>query len=341
MILSKYSSSNANMMYIYFGNKRETIRTVYRKYLTDNDIVYVEADLGVVDFSNVEIIFSTWNMPIMSEDRIAQYFPSLKAIFYAAGTVKYFAEPFLKNGVRIFTAASANAIPVAEFAASQIILANKGYFQAQKAYKWPIWHRGYNEARAFAKSKCGNFGANIGLLGCGAIGSQVVKFLKPCCLDLYVYDPYLSEERAKDMGVKKVELLELFKICDVVSNHLPDIPATRGIINYELLSSMKSTATFINTGRGAQVDENALNKVLMKNKNMCALLDVTSHEPLFPWSPLFWRKNLFLTPHIAGSLSKETERMADYMVQAYNDFLNGRSNPCETNLEIIAKQSNQ
>lgn len=290
-------------------------------------------------FIDCEYIFSTWYMPEFLEEEVKILFPNLKAIFYAAGTVKYFAEPFLKNGVRIFTAASANGIPVAEFAASQIVLANKGYFQAQKAYRWPIWHRGFNKSRLVSERKYGNYRAKIGLLGCGAIGSKVVELVKPYKLDVYVYDPYLTVERANTIGVKKVSLEAIFKICDVVSNHLPDIPETKEIINYQLLLSMKSTASFINTGRGAQVDEKALNKVLKKNKDMCALLDVTSHEPLYPWSPLYWRKNVFLTPHIAGSLSEEYGRMVEYMVKAYSDLLNGIANPCETSLDVIAKQS--
>ena len=286
-----------------------------------------------------EYIFSTWFMPEFTEEEVTRCFPNLKAIYYAAGTVKYFAEPFLKKGVRVFTAASANGIPVAEFAASQIVLANKGYFQAQGSYKWPIWHRGYFKARGYAERKYGNYGSKVGVLGCGAIGSKVVELLKPYKIDVCVYDPYLSDERAATLGVKKVSLEEMFRKCDVVSNHLPDIPETRGLINYELLSSMKPTATLINTGRGAQVDEKALNKVLRQHKDMCALLDVSSHEPLWPWSPLFWRKNCFLTPHIAGSLSNEVERMVEYMVQAYHETLEGKQNPCETTLEIIAKQS--
>lgn len=284
-------------------------------------------------------IFSTWYMPEFSEEEVKSLFPSLKAVFYAAGTVKYFAEPFLKNGVRVFSAASANGIPVAEFAASQIILANKGYFQAQRSYRWPIWHRGFFKARNYSEQKFGNYGAKVGLLGCGAIGSKVVEFLRPYAIEVFVYDPYLSDERAEALGVKKLSIEDLFRDCDVISNHLPDIPETRGMVNFSLLSSMKQSATFINTGRGAQVDENALNRVLRKNRNMCALLDVASHEPLFPWSPLYWRKNVFLTPHIAGSLSNEVDRMVEYMVQAYHDILDGNDNSCETTLEIIAKQS--
>lgn len=284
-------------------------------------------------------IFSTWNMPEFTETEVEQLFPNLKAIYYAAGTVKYFAEPFLKKGIKVFTAASANGIPVAEFTASQIILANKGYFQAERTYRWPIWKRGFFRSRSVSERKYGNYGAIVGLIGCGAIGSKVVELLKPYKLSVRVYDPYLSDERASSLGVVKVSLMDLFEACDVISNHLPDIPETRGMINNILLSSMKPTATFINTGRGAQVDEKALNKVLKKNKDMCALLDVTSHEPLFPWSPLYWRKNVFLTPHIAGSLSEEYGRMVEYMVQAYNDTLAGIANPCETSLELIAKQS--
>jgi len=286
-----------------------------------------------------EYIFSTWYMPEFTEDDIEKFFPNLKAIFYAAGTVKYFAEPFLKKGIRVFSAACANSVPVAEFATSLIVLANKGFFQAQRTYKWPIWRRGFFKARDYAERKYGNYGAKVGLLGCGAIGSKVAKLLQSYSLDVSVYDPYLSDEIAVSLGVKKVSIEDVFTNSDVISNHLPDIPETRGLIGYKLFSSMKSTATFINTGRGAQVDEKALNKVLRHNKNMCALLDVSSHEPLFPWSPLYWRKNVFLSPHIAGSLSNEKNRMVQYIVQAYRDALNGKINVCEEFLESIAKQS--
>ena len=291
------------------------------------------------ELKDCEYIFSTWYMPELTEEEISKYFPSLKCVFYAAGTVKSFARPFLTKSVRAFTAARANGIPVAEFTASQIVLAGKGYFQAQRAYKWPIWRRGFCRSRGFAERKYGNYGAKVGIIGCGIIGSKVVELLRPYQLEIFVYDPYLSDERANVLGVKKVDIEELFRICDVVSNHLPDIPETRGIINEALLSSMKSTATLINTGRGAQINEMALNKVLKQRKDMCALLDVTSHEPLFPWSPLYWRKNVFLTPHIAGSLSEEFGRMVEYMIQAYHDVLAGKQNVCETNWDVISKQS--
>lgn len=288
------------------------------------------------EMPNVEFVFSTWYMPELSEDEIIKIFPNLKAVFYAAGTVKYFAEPFLKHGIRVFSASSANGIPVAEFTASQIVLANKGYFQAQKAYRWPIWTRGFNKARKKAEIKFGNYDATIGVIGCGAIGSKVVELLSPYKFNIQVYDPYLSEDKAQTLGEKKVELAELFKSSDVISNHLPDIPSTRGMINYQLLSKMKPTATIVNTGRGRQIVEKDLAKVMSKNKNMCALLDVTTHEPMFPWNPLYFCRNVFLTPHIAGSLSNEFGRMVEYMIEAYKDTLADKKNLCEVTLEQLS-----
>ena len=78
--------------------------------------------------SECEVAFSTWGMLKLSEEEIKKYLPKLKIIFYAAGTVQYFAKPFLNCGVRVFSAFAANAVPVAEYTVSQIILASKGFY---------------------------------------------------------------------------------------------------------------------------------------------------------------------------------------------------------------------
>lgn len=288
-------------------------------------------------FKDTEYIFSTWYMPDFSEKEIKSLLPSLKAVFYAAGTVKYFAEPFLKCGVKVFSSAKANGVAVAEFVAAQIILANKGYFQAQKANKSFSWKWAFKKARKYSENRLGNYNAKIGLIGCGSVGSEVVRLLKPYHLKMYIYDPYISEQRCKDMGVKNIDLPTLFETCDVISNHLPNIPSTRGMINYDLLNRLKDYSTFINTGRGAQVVEGDLAKLLRKRPSICALLDVSRHEPPFPWSPLLRRKNLFLSPHIAGSMGNEFNRMVEYSLKAYDDFVNGKSNDMEVTRDILDK----
>lgn len=286
-----------------------------------------------------EYIFSTWYMPSFSRQEIKKYFPDLKAIFYAAGTVKGFAEPFLQSGVKVFSAASANGTPVAEFTVAQIILANKGYFSTVKRYRWPMWSGRFGKIRRIAENHPGNYNTVIGILGCGAIGSKVVELLKPYDLTVKVYDPYISSEKAAALGVECVGIEELFASCDVISNHMPDIPETKGVINADLLQKMPRNATLINTGRGAQIVERELASVLKKRNDLTAVLDVTTHEPLFPWSPLYWRKNVFITPHIAGSLSGEIDRMIDYSYRSYVDFIMGKRTSGEINISQLAQKA--
>ena len=85
--------------------------------------------------ADCEIAFSTWGMPQFTKEEIAKYMPKLKAVFYSAGTVQYFARPFLESGVKVFSAFAANAVPVAEYTFAQITLAAKGYFQSVKYYR--------------------------------------------------------------------------------------------------------------------------------------------------------------------------------------------------------------
>jgi len=287
------------------------------------------------DLSDVEYIFSTWNMPKLTEEEIRQHLPALKAVFYAAGTVKYFAEPFMKCGVRIFSARNANSIPVAEYTASQIILANKGYFQAQCAMKNYFYTFGFRKGKSIASSKAGNFGTKVGLIGAGSVAQKVIALLKNYHIDVAVYDPYISGDIIKELGVQSMELPELFENCDVISNHLPDSKETRGIINYSLLSKMKHAATFINTGRGRQVVEKDLAKVMHQKPFACALLDVTCHEPCLPFNPLLHRKNVFISPHLAGSQSNEMLRMGNDMATAFKDLTCGKANANEITAEIL------
>lgn len=290
-------------------------------------------------FKDVEYIFSTWYMPTFTEEEIPVLFPSLKSVFYAAGTVKYFAGPFLRNNIHVFSAETANGIPVAEFVAAQVILANKGYFLAQHSYKSIFWGLNFRWSRRYAISHCGNYGAKIGLIGLGAVGRQVAKFLQSYRLSVFAYDPYVDDSVFAELGVKRKDIREIFVECDVISNHLPDIPSTKGMLDFKLFSQMKDNVTFINTGRGAQVVERDLAKALRKRKRACAVLDVTRHEPLFPWSPLLRNTKVFITPHIAGSLANEGRRLSDVMIRAYKDFIVGKSNEFEVVLSQLSNKA--
>lgn len=289
--------------------------------------------------NDVKYIFSTWNMPEFSEDEIDKIFPNLKAVFYAAGTVKYFARPFLNKGIKVYSASIANGVPVAEFTVAQIILANKGYFQAMLKYRSFSSVFSYKKIRNISGEKSGNYNSIVGIIGGGAIGRKVVELLKAYDMKVYVSDPYISEEEISTWGANKVSLETIFKECDVISNHLPDNAETQNMIDYSILSLMKFNATFINTGRGRQVVDKDLAKVMKEKPCACALLDVTRHEPLFPGHVLKRRKNIFISPHIAGSMKNENQRLAEMMIKAYGDLLSNKDNMCEVTIEKLKRMA--
>lgn len=281
-----------------------------------------------------EIAFSTWGMPKFTKEEIKEYMPKLKAVFYSAGTVQYFARPFLESGVKVYSAFAANAVPVAEYTFAQITLAAKGYFQAAKYYRsLPL------RSLVFANSSTGNFGCKIGLVGLGAIGQMVAKRLMELDVEVYAYDPFVPEEKAAELGVKLISLEELFSECDVISNHLANKPELENIFNYKLFKKMKKHSTFINTGRGAQVAEYSLALSLLLHPSRTFVADVLKRE-FFPYiNPLYWCPNAILTPHIAGSTGKEPQRMAYYMMEEMEKFLSGEESKYEVTPESLERMA--
>jgi len=272
-------------------------------------------------FSDVEIIFSTWGMPSMSEEEIKNALPKLKCVFYGAGSVQSFARPFLECGVKVFSAWGANAVPVAEMTVAQIILANKGYFLSNR-----IFHSQGRQAADAAFRKCnGNYGETVGIIGAGMIGKLVINMLKQYNLKVTVFDPFLPDEKARELGVEKCELTELFERSFVVSNHLANNEQTKGMLNYDLFRLMRENAVFINTGRGAQVVEDDLVRILTERPDLTALLDVTDPEPPISEHPFYTLPNCRLTPHIAGSAGDEVRRMGKYMFEECRAYIDGKT----------------
>jgi len=283
-------------------------------------------------FLATEYIFSTWSMPAVCSEDILRLFPRLKAVFYAAGSVQGFAAPFLQCGVKVFSAWAANAIPVAEFAASQIILANKGYFQLHRRCL-----ENYAQAVEYAEGFPGNYRAEVGLLGAGMIGRLVIERLQSCELSILVYDPFLSEARAAELGVEKVPIEAVFSRSQTISNHLANNAETKGMLDYALFSRMKKNAAFINTGRGAQVVHADLLRAMQEEPERTALLDVTDpEEPLPQGHPLLACPNIFISPHRAGSYTAEIFRMGECMLAEYRALCEGRATRYEVTLEMLA-----
>lgn len=317
------------MKTIYLCEREKNIRNVFGT----QERVWCKTD--VLDtpgsFRDTEYIFSTWGMPGFTEDEIKENFPSLKAVFYAAGSVQEFARSFLICGVKVFSAWAANAVPVAEYTVAQIILANKGFFSSSRLAKTGDRRAAAQNSQAYP----GNYGVKIGIIGAGMIGKLVIRMLKQYNLEVLVFDPFLPDETAAELGVEKVSLERVFKECQVVSNHLANNKQTKGMLNGKLFETMQPYATFINTGRGAQVVEQELIDILKLRPDLTALLDVTFPEPPEEGSELYSLKNCILTPHIAGSAGNEVRRMGAYMETEYQNFIQNRPCKYEVTMEML------
>lgn len=315
------------MKSIFLSDDKISLENVYSGYIKEETPLYSKEDIlaNPSFFKDTEVIFSTWGMPTFDKEEIQDCFPTLKAIFYSAGSVQSFAREFLELGVRVFSAYSANALPVAEFAMSEIILANKGFFKAIKKKSTREDVSGYK----------GNFKAKVGIVGVGTIGTLLIKKLKTFDFEILVFDPFLSDSKAEKLEVKKVSLEELFSRCEVISNHLADNEETKNIFKKRLFELMPPYSTFINTGRGRQVVESDLAEVLKNRPDLTALLDVTYPEPPLDDSPFYSLDNCIITPHIAGSMAEEVRRMAEYMTEEFKRFSNGEECKYEVTLDML------
>ena len=279
--------------------------------------------------ADAEAVFSSWGMPQLSEDEIARHLPRLRALFYAAGTVQAFARPFLARGIRVCSAWRENAVPVAEYATSQMLLANKGFFQTCRRNRSEAARK---ETHRFFSSFPGNFDCRVGLLGCGSIGRLVAQALRAHRLEVLVFDPFLPDAAAAALGLRKAPLEEIFSTCQTVSNHLANNAQTRGILDYALFSRMLPNATFLNTGRGAQVVEADLARALAEEPGRTAVLDVTWPEPPPSGHPFYDLPNVFLTPHMAGSSSLEVRRMGEAMLEEFRAW---RADPAAATPRVV------
>lgn len=279
---------------------------------------------------DVEVIFSSWGGPKLDADFL-EAAPNLKALFYAAGSVKKIVtNASWEKRIKIINANVANAVPVAEYTLSQILFSLKNGWQmvrkVRKTKTYPDWPH--------ANIK-GAFGSTIGLISLSTVGRKVNELLEHFDIKVLAYDPFVDEREAKELNVELCSLEEIFLRSDVVSLHSPLLDETKGMITGQHISSMKKNGVFINTARGAIVKESEMVQVLKQRPDLTAILDVTYPEPPKPDSDLFTLPNVVLTPHIAGSEGKETGRMGAYMLEELKRYIKGEKLKWEVTKEAF------
>jgi D-3-phosphoglycerate dehydrogenase len=160
----------------------------------------------------------------------------------------------------------------------------------------------------------------LGLIGCGNIGAIVADRAIGLRMKVIAYDPYLTDKRALDLGVEKVELEQLLARADVITLHTPLTDATRDILSREALARTKKGVRIVNCARGGLIDEAALADALRSGHVAGAALDVFEREPATD-SPLFGLENVVCTPHLGAATAEAQENVALQVAEQMSDFL--------------------
>jgi phosphoglycerate dehydrogenase-like enzyme len=268
--------------------------------------------------AEVEFLFTSWRGPKLDEAFLIAA-PRLRAVFHAAGSVRQMVTPaFWSRGIPITSAQEANGLPVGDFAYAQVALSLKGYWRLAREY------RGLGSIPRGHKEGTGLHQAVVGIISLGSSARRLLKRLACHQLEILAYDPYVTPEMARRLGVTLTSLEDIFDRSHVVSCHAPLNEATEGIVTADLLSRLQPRATFINTARGRVVDNPALFVLLQQRPDLTALLDVTDPEPLPADSPAWSLPNLIVSPHIAGSIGNECSQLGEAMVDEFDRFLAGQ-----------------
>ncbi|MFJ6567788.1 hydroxyacid dehydrogenase [Streptomyces sp. NPDC091292] len=259
--------------------------------------------------ADTDLLVTGWGCPPLDAAALAAA-PRLRAVAHTAGSVRHhITDACWERGIEVSSAAAANALPVAEYTVAMILLSGKRALEQARDYR-------ATRRRADALGtplRVGNYGRTVGILSASLIGRRVIDLLAPYDLEILLHDPYVTDEEATALGTRPVGLGELFTASDLVSVHTPLLPATRGLVSRDLLTSMRADAVLLNTSRGAVVDQDALTDLVTAGR-IRAVLDVTDPEVLPPEHPLWDCENALITPHLAGSQGNEWRRLADLAV---------------------------
>ncbi len=217
------------------------------------------------------------------------------------------------KGVIVMNTPFGNSITTAEHAITMMLALARQIPAADRSTQAGKWEKNrFLGVEITAKT--------LGIIGCGNIGAIVADRALGLKMKVIAYDPFLSAERAQELGVEKVELDDLFARADFITLHTPLIEKTRNIINEAAIARMKDGVSIINCARGGLVDEEALARALDSGKVAGAGFDVFVTEPAKE-NVLFGRDNVIATPHLGASTTEAQENVAVQVAEQMCDYL--------------------
>ena len=284
-----------------------------------------EADLTSNDLldrvANVDVLVTGWRSPAITDAVIAAA-PRLRLVAHSAGSIKFLVpERALRDGrFAVTTVAAAMGPAVAEMALQVTLMCLRPIHQLDAGLKsggdWKeLKARGSGEDLAAQR---------VGVIGAGHTGRHYIRMMRGLGVETWVYDPYLTEERAASMDVERVTSLDaLVSSCRVVALHAPSTPQTRHMIGRRELAQMRDGAVLVNTARSSLIDTQALLDELRSGR-ISAALDVFDEEPLPPDSALRTLPNVILTPHVASHTRNTHLRQGELTVDEVERFVRGQ-----------------
>jgi D-3-phosphoglycerate dehydrogenase len=234
-------------------------------------------------------------------------------------------EAATKQGVMVVNAPQSNVLSAAEHTMALILSIARNVPQAHSALTAGRWERSKWEGIELA-------GKTLGILGLGRIGTLVAQRARAFDMRLVAYDPFVSAERGRELGVEMTTLERVVEQADVLTIHLPKNKETTGIINADMLKRAKRSLRIVNVARGGIADEADLAEALRNGTIAGAALDVFTKEPVTD-SPLFGLGNIVVTPHLGASTREAQDRAGEVVADMVQLALNGDFVPFAVNLE--------
>lgn len=278
-----------------------------------------------------------WGTPRFTDEVLAAA-DALALYAHSAGSVKGILPPAVfEQGIRVTHGAGAIAHGVADMCACLIWTMLRQVHKMDAALKRGASWAEAKDAGIGVTVGIGHefVGQRIGVLGAGYTGRTFIRLIRRLDCEVWVYDPYLSEERAAELGAHKAELDELLSECPIVSCQLPTTDETFRMIGARELALLQDGAIFVNTARSRVIDMDALLAELQTGRFQAAL-DVFDQEPLPADSPFRELDNAILTPHVAGATIEARQRQGQYMVDEMRRFLAGEPLAYEVTEDMLA-----
>jgi len=303
---TNYSSLCAEAKKLLESNNCEVIENPFGRPMTFDELkTYApQADAVVVGVD-------TWDESVFS---IA---PNLKVLArFGVGVDNIDIEKAREFGIKVTNAAGKNANAVAELTIGLLLSAMRGIHALHQSTRQGRWDRFVGEEL---------IGRKVGLLGFGNIAQKVARKLAGFDVDIIAYDKYPNLEAAAKLNVSMLPWEQVLPQSDVLCMLLPSLKETRHFMNETTFALMKDKAYFINTARGALVDEKALHAALQSGKLSAAAIDVYEREPASADNPLFKLGNIVTTPHTAAETYETYHEIGLFTAQAILDVFSGKA----------------